>query len=129
MVLSCLLASLPGCSEPAPPSLISSTPSAAQHHHTHSARLPACPRPVWHPAHWAVAALLGCRQLSPKTPAPLPLLPAPCSYDVVRLVRERYPRLMLPVILVSANSREEHVVEGLQVIYVVYEWCVHAARG
>ncbi len=38
-----------------------------------------------------------------------------CSYDVVRLVRERHPTLMLPVILVSANSREEHVVEGLQV--------------
>lgn len=33
---------------------------------------------------------------------------------MVRLVRERHPCLMLPVILVSANSREEHVVEGLQ---------------
>lgn len=37
------------------------------------------------------------------------------SYDVVRIVRERHPALMLPVIMVSANSREEHIVEGLQV--------------
>ena len=87
------------------------------------------PMPAWHPAHWAVAALLGCRQLSPKTPAPLPLLPAPCSYDVVRLVRERYPRLMLPVILVSANSREEHVVEGLQVRKAALVCGLCAARG
>lgn len=44
-----------------------------------------------------------------------PRHPPSRSYDVVRLVRERHPTLMLPVILVSANSREEHVVEGLQV--------------
>ena len=51
-----------------------------------------------------------------QTPALSPSLSCPlCSYDVVRLVRERHPSLMLPVILVSANSREEHVVEGLQV--------------
>ncbi|PRW60699.1 hybrid sensor histidine kinase response regulator [Chlorella sorokiniana] len=42
------------------------------------------------------------------------MMPGLSGYDVVRLVRERHPTLMLPVILVSANSREEHVVEGLQ---------------
>ncbi|PSC67347.1 Non-motile and phage-resistance [Micractinium conductrix] len=42
------------------------------------------------------------------------MMPGLSGYDVVRLVRERHPSLMLPVILVSANSREEHVVEGLQ---------------
>lgn len=32
---------------------------------------------------------------------------------MVRRVREAYPSLMLPVILVSASGREEQVVEGL----------------
>eukprot|EP00887_Chlorella_sp_A99_P003023 scaffold9.g3023.t1 len=42
------------------------------------------------------------------------MMPGLSGHDVVRLIRERHPQLMLPVILVSANSREEQVVEGLR---------------
>lgn len=42
------------------------------------------------------------------------MMPGLSGYDVVRLVREKYPGLMLPVILVSANGHEDQVVEGLQ---------------
>lgn len=42
------------------------------------------------------------------------MMPGLSGYDVVRLVREKYPGFMLPVILVSANGHEDQVVEGLQ---------------
>lgn len=71
---------------------------------------------AWLSAHSGEATQCSARAPLSQTPALSPSLSCPlCSYDVVRLVRERHPSLMLPVILVSANSREEHVVEGLQV--------------
>ncbi len=42
------------------------------------------------------------------------MMPGLSGYDVVRRIRREYPGLPLPVLLVSANSREEHVVEGLE---------------
>ena len=42
------------------------------------------------------------------------MMPGLSGYDVVRLIREKYPGLMLPVVLVSANGHEDQVVEGLQ---------------
>jgi signal transduction histidine kinase/FixJ family two-component response regulator len=42
------------------------------------------------------------------------MMPGMSGYDVVRAIRARYPGLMIPVILVSANGHEEQVVEGLQ---------------
>jgi CheY-like chemotaxis protein len=42
------------------------------------------------------------------------MMPGMSGYDVVRAVRSRYPGLMIPVILVSANGHEDQVVEGLQ---------------
>ncbi len=42
------------------------------------------------------------------------MMPGMSGYDVVRAIRERYPGLMIPVILVSANGHEDQVVEGLQ---------------
>lgn len=42
------------------------------------------------------------------------MMPELSGYDVARIIRERYPSLMLPIILVSANGHEDQVVEGLQ---------------
>jgi signal transduction histidine kinase/DNA-binding response OmpR family regulator len=42
------------------------------------------------------------------------MMPGMSGYDVVRTIRARYPGLMIPVILVSANGHEDQVVEGLQ---------------
>jgi len=42
------------------------------------------------------------------------MMPEMSGYDIVRAVRARYPGLMIPVILVSANGHEDQVVEGLQ---------------
>jgi DNA-binding response OmpR family regulator len=42
------------------------------------------------------------------------MMPGLSGYDVVRMIRERYPGLMLPVMLISANGHEDQVVEGLQ---------------
>ena len=36
---------------------------------------------------------------------------------MARHIRQDYPHLMLPIIMVSANKLEEHVVEGLQVMF------------
>ena len=41
------------------------------------------------------------------------MMPGMSGYDVVRAIREDYPRLMIPVILVSANGYEDQIVEGL----------------
>jgi signal transduction histidine kinase/CheY-like chemotaxis protein len=41
------------------------------------------------------------------------MMPGMSGYDVVREIRERYPWLMLPVVLVSANGHEDQIVEGL----------------
>lgn len=41
--------------------------------------------------------------------------PALCSYEVARFLRVQYPHMLLPIIMVSANRLEDHVVEGLQV--------------
>jgi DNA-binding response OmpR family regulator len=42
------------------------------------------------------------------------MMPGLSGYDVVRRIREDYPSLLLPVILVSASGREEQVVQGLE---------------
>lgn len=42
------------------------------------------------------------------------MMPGLNGYDVVRKIRDEYPTLMLPVILVSANGNEDQVVQGLQ---------------
>lgn len=42
------------------------------------------------------------------------MMPGMSGYDVVRKLRSEHPSLMLPVILVSANGREEQIVEGLK---------------
>jgi len=41
------------------------------------------------------------------------MMPGLSGYDVVKAVRAKHAGLLLPVILVSANGREEQVVEGL----------------
>ena len=60
----------------------------------------------------------------PAPPRPAPPRPAPPhrSYEVARFLRAQYPHLLLPIIMVSANKLEEHVVEGLQV-------CVRGGAG
>ena len=41
------------------------------------------------------------------------MMPGLSGYDVCRKIRKKYPWLMLPVILVSANGHEDQVVQGL----------------
>jgi CheY-like chemotaxis protein len=48
--------------------------------------------------------------------------PPGCRYEVARHLRQDYPHLMLPIIMVSANKLEEHVVEGLQVGGTGFWW-------
>ncbi|GAB4816203.1 hypothetical protein N2152v2_003249 [Parachlorella kessleri] len=44
------------------------------------------------------------------------MMPGMSGYEVARHIRQDYPHLMLPIIMVSANKLEEHVVEGLQML-------------
>lgn len=41
------------------------------------------------------------------------MMPGMSGYEVCRKLREMYPLSCIPVIMISAKSKEEHIVEGL----------------